>query len=186
MLAELGVRHDARRRRRESQAKPKTIRFLLAIVCDEYLRAFGSGIPSRIRRPCESGAAGDQNDRCAGVQRARQRRLAKLKGDLDVRLPVDRELRPALLVQWRGRWERAGAQNQDVGLKHVEHSGRRALICCIERQNVDTGDVLAQLFKRASLPRHREHARAVAGGGFHDLPSHPAAAADHDHCLAGQ
>jgi Bacterial protein of unknown function (DUF899) len=26
-----------------------------------------------------------------------------------------------------------------------------------------------------------EHVSAVTGGGFHDLPSHPSAAADHDH-----
>src|SRR5277367_4218520 len=44
--SELGFRNDARRNRHESQAEPKTIRFLLTIVCHENLRAFGSGIPS--------------------------------------------------------------------------------------------------------------------------------------------
>src|SRR5260370_37822215 len=79
-------------------AEPKTIRFLLTVLCHEYLRAFRSGIASRIRRPCESGAAGDQNDRGACGQRPRQRCLEEGKCYFDVGLPVDGELLPALLV----------------------------------------------------------------------------------------
>src|SRR5713101_1671182 len=98
MLSEIGVWHDARRKCHDSQSEPKAIRFLLTIVCHEYLRAFGSGITSRIRRPCESGAAGDQNDRSACGQRPQQGCLEEVKRDFDVSLPVDGELLPALLV----------------------------------------------------------------------------------------
>ena len=49
MLAEFGLWNHARRKRSEPQAEFQTIRFLLAIVGDEDLRTFRSGIASRIR-----------------------------------------------------------------------------------------------------------------------------------------
>src|SRR5437868_10671416 len=99
MLSELRVGHDARRKCGEPQTESKTIRFLLTVACDEYLRPFGSGVPARDRRACESGAARDQNDRSTCRHRPQQRRLAEVKCDLDVSLPVDGEFLPALLVQ---------------------------------------------------------------------------------------
>jgi hypothetical protein len=59
MLSELGVRHDARRKGHEPQAELKTIRFLLAVVRDEQLRAFGASVSSRDRRAGKSGATGE-------------------------------------------------------------------------------------------------------------------------------
>src|SRR5262245_49185061 len=98
MPSDLGVRHDSRRKRHESQAEPKTIRFLLTEVRHEYLRAFGSRIASRNWRPCESCAASHQNNRGTCGQRPRQRGLAEVKRDLDVSFPVDSELLPLQLV----------------------------------------------------------------------------------------
>src|SRR5258708_13831998 len=69
MLSELSVQYDARCKCHESQAESKPIRFLLTLVRHEYLRAFGSGVASRIRPPCESGAAGDPNTRDAWSHR---------------------------------------------------------------------------------------------------------------------
>jgi len=109
-----------------------------------------------------------------------------VKRDLDVGLPVDGEFPPALLVKRRGGRKCACAQNQNIGLEDVEYFGRRALIRCVERQNFDAGDLLRQLPKRSLLSRHREHACAVADGGFYDPPSYPSAPADHDHGLACQ
>jgi hypothetical protein len=39
-----GGYHHARRKRDEMQTQPKAIRFLLTVVCDEYLCALGSGV----------------------------------------------------------------------------------------------------------------------------------------------
>jgi hypothetical protein len=49
MLAEVGLWNHARRKRSETQAEFETIRFLLAVVSDEDLRTFRSGIASRNR-----------------------------------------------------------------------------------------------------------------------------------------
>jgi hypothetical protein len=68
----------------------------------------------------------------------------------------------------------------------VEYFGRCTFIRCIERQNFGAGDHLGQLPERTLLSRHRKHARAIANRGFHNPPSDPSAAADHDHVLACQ
>ena len=115
MFSDVGVRHDARRKRHELQAASEPIRFLLTVARDEHLRALGAGISSPNRRPCDGGAAGDQDDRGACRQRPRQRRLAEVKRDLDVGLPVDGEFPPCLLVNRRGWRKRACTQNQDIG-----------------------------------------------------------------------
>jgi hypothetical protein len=186
ILAEIGVRHDARRQGHEVQADPEPIRFLLTVVRDEHLRALGAGISSRNRRPGNSGGTCDQDNRAALGQRPRQCRLAEVECDLDVRLPVDGELLPALLVEWRSRRKGTCAQHQDVGLEHVEHLCRGTFIGCIERQNFGAGDLLSQLPERSLLPRHHEHLRAVADRRLDNPPSDAAAAADHDNFLACQ
>src|SRR5262249_992023 len=43
-----------------------------------------------------------------------------------------------------------------------------------------------QLPERTLLSRHRKHARAIADSSFHNSPSYPSAAADHDHVFACQ
>ena len=106
--------------------------------------------------------------------------------DLDVRLPVDGELLPALLVEWRSRRKGTCAQNQDVRLEHVEHLGGGTFIGCIERQNFGAGDLLSQLPERSLLPRHREHLPTVADRRLDNPQSDAAAAADHDNFFACQ
>src|SRR5262249_7177281 len=150
------------------------------------LHALGSGIARARRRPGESRAGGDHNDRGARGERPRQRRLAEVKCDLDVRLPVDGELLPALLVQRRSGRKRPRAQNQDIRLEDVEYFGRCSFIRCIERQNLGPGDLSGQLPERSFLPRHRKHARAVSYPGFNNPPSYPSATPDHDHVFASQ
>ena len=87
-----------------------------------------------------------------------KRRLAEMKGDLDVRLPVDRELTPALLVQRRGGRKRARAYHEDVGLEGVEYLGRGVFLRSIERQNLDP-DLSGKLFEGRPLDA-RPRARA--------------------------
>ncbi len=110
----------------------------------------------------------------------------EMKGDLDVGLPVDRELLPVLLVKRCGRRKRAGGDDQNVGLEHAKDFCGRGFVRCIERQNVGARNLLGQLLEPCLIARHRKHARAIADARFHDLPSDAAAAADHDHGLARQ
>jgi hypothetical protein len=109
-----------------------------------------------------------------------------VKCDLDVGLPVDGELLPALLVQGRGGRKRAGAEHQDVGLKDVEDLGRRTFIRCIELQSFEAGNLFGQQPKRPLLGRDRKHARRITGSGSYNLPPNSSATADHDHLLSCQ
>ena len=107
-----------------------------------------------------------------------------MKGDLDVRLPVDRELLPALLVKRCARRKGARAQNQDIGQKFTEYFGRRALVRRIERQNFNAGDLFGQSLEQFLVPRYHKHVRAAADTLFHNPASYAPATADHSHVLA--
>src|SRR5262249_57184965 len=102
MLAELRVRHHARRERQKPQAQPKAIGFLLAVIGHEDLGAFCAGISAGVWRARKRRARGDQDDRAPRREWRRQRGLHEMKGDLDVALPVNGELLPVLLMKGCG------------------------------------------------------------------------------------
>src|SRR5262245_31164503 len=105
---------------------------------------------------------------------------------LHVGLPVHGELEPALLVQRRGGRRCASTEHEDVRLQHVEHCGRRAGLCRIERQSLDATNIHGELSKPGLMPRYCKYARAVSHAAPDDLSSDAAAPADHDHGFALQ
>src|SRR5215468_6766743 len=54
MLAELGVRHHARRERQKPQAQPKAIGFLLAVIGHEDLVRFAPAYPPEFGEPASA------------------------------------------------------------------------------------------------------------------------------------
>src|SRR5262249_53104311 len=85
-----------------------------------------------------------------------------MKCHLHVGLPVHGELEPALLVQRRGGRRCASTEHEDVRLQHVEHCGRRAGLCRIERQSLDAPNIHGELSKPGLLPCYCKYARPVA------------------------
>jgi hypothetical protein len=86
--------------------------------------------------------------------------LQKCKAILTSVSPIDGELLPALLVEWRGGRKRASAQNQDIRLKDAEYFGGRTFIRRIKRQDFDAGDLLGHLPEQRLPPRNRKHTSA--------------------------
>src|SRR5262245_27912416 len=109
-----------------------------------------------------------------------------MKGDLDVALPVNSELVPVLLMKGSGGRKRAGGDSEDIGLEHAEDFCGRGFVCRVERQSLGARNLPGQSCELALPARHRQHARAIADAGLHNLPSDATAAPDHDHGLACQ
>ena len=102
-----------------------------------------------VRRAGERSTACNDDDRRSCGQRLGERRLAEIKGDVYIRVPVYRKILPTKCVQRSGERKHAATDDEDVGAHRVEDARGRIVCGRVAGKDLDTRNVFRQLLKRA-------------------------------------